>query len=174
MPADTSAGRAQGWTTLPDLRSLSLKAWSSGSLVRELLEPSGAYPRRRALKRPTAAALLSDYAAARAWAAGLLAAAGPFTLETTELGRNTIGANQLPAAVVFASAQDEIAFAGKAKDAARFQELAEGLAGLDPMFRAWALRRPLKLLNLGASALTAGRIALWLRDNPEPGVYVRS
>ena len=78
-----------------------------------------------------------------------------------------------PAAVVFASAQDEIAFAGKAKDAARFQELAEGLAGMDPMFRAWALRRPLKLLDLGVSALTAGRIALWLRDNPEPGVYVR-
>jgi hypothetical protein len=173
LRADSSAARAHGWTTLPDLRTLSLKAWSSGSLLRELLEPSGAYPRRRTLKRPTAAALLRDYAAARAWAAGLLAAPGPFTLETTELGRNTIGANQLPSAVVFASAQDEIAFAGKAKDAARFQELADGLAGLDPMFRAWALRRPLKLLDLGASALTAGRIALWLRDNPEPGVYVR-
>ena len=65
MPADTSAGRAQGWTTLPDLRTMSLKASSSGSLLRELLEPSGAYPRRRTLKGPTAAALLRDYAAAR-------------------------------------------------------------------------------------------------------------
>ncbi|WP_461174211.1 DUF2220 family protein [Arthrobacter sp. Z1-9] len=173
LRADSSAGQAQGWTTLPDLRTLSLKAWNSGALLRELLEPSGAYPRRRSLKRPTAAALLRDYAAARAWAEHLFAAVGPFTLETAEVGRNTIGPNQLPAAVVFASAEDEIAFAGKTKDAARFQELAEGLAGLDPMFRAWALRRPLKLLDLGAGALTAGRIALWLRDNPEPGVYVR-
>jgi len=65
VPADSSAGRAQAWTAPSDLRTLSLKAWSSGSLLRELLEPSGAYPRRRTLKGPTAAALLRDYAAGR-------------------------------------------------------------------------------------------------------------
>jgi hypothetical protein len=165
--------RAESWTTLADLRALSLKAWNSGSLLRELLEPDGAYPRRRALKRPTASALLRDYAAARAWAAELFAAVGPFTLETSEVGRNTIGSNQLPAAAVFASVEDEIAFAGRAKDAARFFELTEGLLGLDPAFRTWALRRPLKLLELGADALAAARVALWLRDHPEPEVYVR-
>ena len=37
MPADS-------WTTLADLRALSLKAWSSGSLLRELLEPSRTVP----------------------------------------------------------------------------------------------------------------------------------
>ncbi|WP_457966117.1 DUF2220 family protein [Arthrobacter sp. D1-29] len=169
MPADSPSG----WTTLADLRAQSLKAWTSGALLRELLEPSGLYPRRRALKRPTAASLLSDYAAARAWAAELLAAVGPFTLETAEVGRTTIGSNKLPAAAVFASASDEVAFVGRVKDAARFVELADRLAALDPAFRAWAIRRPLKLLDLGTNALTAGRVALWLRDNPEPGVYVR-
>jgi hypothetical protein len=164
---------AESWTTLADLRAQSLKAWNSGSLLRELLDASGAHPRRRSLQRPTATALLRDYAAAREWAAELFAAVGPFTLETAEVGRTTIGSNQLPAAVVFASAEVEIAFAGKAKDAARFAKLAEGLSGLDPAFRAWALRRPLKLLELGADALTAARIALWLRDHPEPAVYVR-
>ena len=64
------------WTSLAGLRALSLKAWNSGALLRELLEPSGAYPRRRSLKRPTAAELLSDYAAVRAWAAELSAGAG--------------------------------------------------------------------------------------------------
>lgn len=166
MPADS-------WTTLADLRALSLKAWSSGSLLRELLEPTGLYPRRRPLKRPTAAALLRDYAAAGAWAGELFAAAGPFSLETVEVGRSTIGSNRLPAAAVFAAARDEIGFVGKTKDAARFTELAEGMAALDPAFRQWVLRRPLRLLELGADALTAGRVALWLRDNPAPGVYVR-
>ena len=102
MPAEPSAGRAQGWTTLAMLRAQSQKAWDSGALLRELLEPSGLYPRRRPLKRPTAAALLSDYAAARAWASELFAAAGPFSLETAEVGRSTIGSNRLPAAAVFA------------------------------------------------------------------------
>lgn len=173
MPGDGAAGRAQGWTSLADLRGLSLKAWNSGALLRELLEPTGLYPRRRTLKRPTAASLLSDYAAARVWAAELVAAAGPFSLETTNVGSRTIGSNQLPAAAVFASADDEIAFVGKVKDAGRFVELDHELSVLDPAFRAWAHRRPLQLLELGTDALAAGRVALWLRGNPEPGVYVR-
>ncbi|QCO97363.1 hypothetical protein FCN77_06070 [Arthrobacter sp. 24S4-2] len=155
------------------MRAQSMKAWSSGALLREVLEPGGVYPRRRSLKRPTAAGLLRDYAAARSWAGELFAVAGPFSLETAEVGRTTIGSNQLPAAAVFASVDDEIAFVGKAKDAARFVELAEGLSLLVPSFRAWALKRPLRLLELGTDALTAGQVALWLRDNPEPGVYVR-
>ena len=36
-------------------------------------------------------------------------------VETAEVGRTTVGANQLPAAAVFASVEDEIAFVGKAK-----------------------------------------------------------
>lgn len=164
---------AESWTTLADLKALSLKAWNSGSLLRELLEPTGLYPRRRPLKRPTAAALLRDYAAAGAWAGELFAAAGPFSLETVEVGRSTIGSNRLPAAAVFVAAGDEIGFVGKTKDATRFMELAGGIAALDPSFRQWVLRRPLRLLELGADALTAGRVALWLRDNPDPGVYVR-
>lgn len=165
--------KAQGWTTLADLRAQSLKAWGSGALLREVLEPGGLYPRRRTLKRPTAAALLRDYAAARAWAAELTSAVGHFSLETAEVGRTTVGANQLPAAAVFASAEAEIAFAGKTKEASRFVDLAGGLAALDPAFRGWALKRPLKLVELGADALAAARVALWLRAHPEPGFYVR-
>lgn len=155
------------------LRAQSLKAWDSGSLLRELLEPSGAYPRRRTLKRPTAASLRSDYAAARSWAAELFAAAGHFTLETAEVGRTTIGSNQLPAAAVFASVEDEIAFVGKTRDAVRFRELAAGLCDLDPALPRWALKRPQQLLGLGDAALTAARVALWFRDHPAPGIYVR-
>ncbi|WP_326967164.1 Wadjet anti-phage system protein JetD domain-containing protein [Arthrobacter sp. CG_A4] len=155
------------------LRTQSQKAWDSGALLRELLEPSGVYPRRRPLKRPTAATLRSDYAAARAWAAELFAAVGHFSLETAEVGRSTVGANLLPAAAVFDSAQDEIAFVGKAKDAVRLRGLAAGLSALDPAFRRWALKRPLQLLELGGDALTAARVSLWLRGNAHPGVYVR-
>lgn len=164
---------AQGWTTVADLRAQSLKSWGSGVLLREVLEPGVLYPRRRPLKRPTAGTLRSDYAAASAWAAELFGAVGPFSLETAEVGRTTVGANHLPAAAVFAAVEDEIGFIGKAKDEARFVELAGSLASLHSVFRGWALKRPLKLLELGADALTAARVALWLQDNPGPGIYVR-
>ena len=164
---------AESWTTLADLRALALKAWSSGSLLRELLEPSGLYPRRRPLKRPTAAELLSDYAAAGAWAAELFSGAGAYSLETVETGRRTVGANSLPGAVVFATVEDEIGFIGKAREVGVFRSLTEGLAELDPQLVDWAARRPMKLLELGPAAVTAARVALWLRDNPAPGIYVR-
>lgn len=164
---------AESWTTVAGLRAQSLRAWNSGALLRELLEPSGAYPRRRPLKRPTAAALLSDYAAAQRWAAELFAGAGPYTLETVDVGRRTVGSNRIPAAVVFTTVEDEIGFVGKSREAARFRELTAGLGELDPLFGAWAARRPLKLLELDDDVLSAARVALWLRDNPAPGIYVR-
>ena len=165
--------RAEPWTSLAELRTQSLKAWNSGALLRELLEPSGLYPRRRPLKRPTAAVLLSDYAAVREWASGLAAGEGAYSLETVEVGRRTIGSNRIPAAAVFATVDDEIAFVGKAREAARFRSLAEDLRGMHPLLLGWASRRPLKLLELGPDALTSAQVALWLRDNPAPGIYVR-
>ena len=178
MPAESSGGKAQGWTTLAVLRAQSLKAWESGELLCKLLAPGGLdtgglYPRRRTLKHPTAATLRTDYAAAQTWASELFAAARHFSLETVDVGRTTIGANRLPAAAVFATVEDEISFAGRTREAGRFRELAGELAALDPALIPWALKRPLQLLNLGAAALTAGRVALWLRDNPAPGIYVR-
>ncbi|MFE4541583.1 Wadjet anti-phage system protein JetD domain-containing protein [Arthrobacter sp. NPDC056727] len=164
---------AESWTTVSGLRALSLKAWNSGALLRELLEPSGAYPRRRSLKRPTAAAPLSDYAAAHRWAAELFAGVGPYELETAEVGRRTVGSNRVPATAVFATVEDEVGFIGKSREAARFRDLTASLGELDPLLAGWAARRPLKLLELGSDALTAARVALWLRDNPEPGIYVR-
>lgn len=161
------------WTSLAGLRAQSLKAWNSGALLRGLLEPAGLYPRRRIFKRPTAAQLLGDYAAVREWAAEFAAAAGAYSLETVEAGRRTVGSNRIPAAAVFATVDDEITFIGKTREAARFRSLAEGLGELDPLLVGWALRRPLKLLELGPDALAAGRVALWLRDNPLPGIYVR-
>ncbi|UKA55516.1 DUF3322 domain-containing protein [Arthrobacter sp. FW305-BF8] len=157
------------WTTAAGLRAQSLKAWNSGALLRELLEPSGAYPRRRSLKRPTAATLLSEYAAAQRWAAELFAGVGPYELETVEVGRRTVGSNRIPAAAVFATVDDEIGFVGKSREAARFRELVAGLGALDPLLCGWAARRPLKLLELGNDVLSAARVALWLRDNPMPG-----
>lgn len=164
---------AESWTTVAGLRAQSLKAWNSGALLRGLLEPSDAYPRRRSLKRPTAAALLSDYAAAQRWAAELFAGAGAYTLETVDVGRRTVGSNRIPAVAVFATVEDEIGFVGKSREAARFRELAAALGELDPLLVGWATRRPLKLLELGSDALTAARVALWLRDNRAPGIYVR-
>ncbi|WP_420180421.1 Wadjet anti-phage system protein JetD domain-containing protein [Paenarthrobacter sp. TA1.8] len=171
MPAKSAPSRR--WTTLAGLRSLSATAWDRGQLLREALEPTDLYPRRRVLKRPSATELRDHYAAAREWAAELFAAAGRYSLETVDVGRTTIGSNQLPAVAMFASVEDEVAFVGKSRELERFRSLASSLVALDPALTGWALKRPLALLALGDAALTAARVALWLRDHHSPTIYVR-
>ncbi len=169
MPAKSSSR----WTTAVDLRALSVTAWDRGQLLREALEPSGVYPRRRPLKRPSATQLRDDYPAARTWAAELVAAAGPYSLDTVDVGRTTIGSNQLPAVAVFTCVEDEVAFVGKARELKRFLSLASELVALSPALRDWAAKRPKQLLLVGDDAITAARVALWLREHPTPGFYVR-
>lgn len=136
MPAKNIGRASRNWTTLARLRSLSATAWDRGQLLREALEPTDVYPRRRALKRPSAAELRDEYAAAREWAAELFASMRTYTLETVDVGRTTIGSNQLPAAAVFASVKDEIAFVGKTRELGQFRSLTERLTGLDPSLSA--------------------------------------
>ncbi len=164
---------APGWTTPADVRAASFRAWNSGELLRTLTLPSDLHPRRRPLKRPTATALRTDYARAAAWADKWNPAPRGCRLEYVSVGANTIGANALPSAVVFASAADEIAFLGLGREAARFAELAQQAAGLDVRLDAWSLRRPMELLRHGNDALTAARVAIWLAANPTPEIYLR-
>ncbi|WP_026551584.1 DUF3322 and DUF2220 domain-containing protein [Arthrobacter sp. H20] len=167
VPADSR------WTSLAELRAQSVKAWGRGTLLRELLDPSGAYPRRRSLKKPTATQLRDSYPAVRTWSGELFEAVSEFTLETADIGRTTIGTNSIPAAAVFARVEDEIAFAGKTRDSLRALAVAGNLAAIDPALHAWAAKRPLELLRLGDSALLAARAAVWLSTNPNPGIFVR-
>lgn len=161
------------WTSPADVRAASLRSWNSGELLRELSAPSGLHPRRRAIKHPSATQLRTDYARAASWAALWDPAPRGCLLEHASVGANTIGANTLPSAAVFASAADEIAFLGLRREAASFAELARRVATLDAGLDAWALRRPLELLRHGGDALTAARVAIWLAANPAPGIYLR-
>ncbi|WP_051441773.1 Wadjet anti-phage system protein JetD domain-containing protein [Arthrobacter sp. H14] len=168
------APSVHGWTTLAALRTQSRKAWETGALLRQLLAPTDdTYPRRRPLKHPTAKELRDSYPAARAWAAELHGGAGDFSISTAAVGRNTIGANDVPSAAVFATAEDEIAFIGKSRQARTFLDLASRIEGIEPALQVWAVRRPLQLLELSEDALTAAAVAVWFRDNPAPGIYLR-
>ena len=167
------ATKAAPWTDTAGLRAACLKSWDRGELLRELLEPSGAYPRRRSLKSPSAGDLRQRYAEVRDWVGGLRAGAGHYRIESRSIGHQSIGANDVPQAVWFDSVEDEIAFTGKGREAARFMNLAADLEAAEPGLRPWVLGKPFALLALGEDALVVAKVARWLVENPEPGIYVR-
>ena len=164
---------APRWTTPANLRATTLRAWNSGELLREAARPTGVHPRRRALKYPGATQLRTDYALAAAWASSWNPAPRGCSLEYISVGANTIGANSLPAAALFASANDEIAFLGKTGEATRFTALASRVTEVADRLQEWTLRYPMELLTYGEEALPAARVALWLAENPAPGTYLR-
>nr|WP_281068057.1 Wadjet anti-phage system protein JetD domain-containing protein [Arthrobacter stackebrandtii] len=161
------------WSSPADVRAASLRSWNSGELLREVGAPTGLHPRRRPLKHPSATALRTHYAQAADWAALWDPAPQGCSVERVSIGASTIGANLLPAAVVFETAADEIAFLGLAREAARFADLARQVAGVDAGLAEWARARPLELLRNGENAVTAASVAVWLAENPAPGIYLR-
>ncbi|MBP2372816.1 Wadjet anti-phage system protein JetD domain-containing protein [Paeniglutamicibacter psychrophenolicus] len=167
------ANRVAPWTGVAGLRDVCLKSWDRGDMLRELLEPSDAYPRRRALKAPTAGELRQRFAEVKDWARELHAGAGHYRLETRSIGHQSVGANDVPQAARFDSVADEIAFAGKGRDAAAFLKFAAALEAAEPGLRPWVLAKPFQLLELGPETLVVARVARWLVENPEPGIYVR-
>lgn len=161
------------WTSPADIRAAALRSWNSGELLREASAPSGVHPRRRPVKHPSASQLRTNYSEATAWAAAWSPPPRGCFLEYASVGANTIGANSLPAGVIFPSAAQEISFLGLSREEARFGQLLESVTQLDLSLHAWALRRPLELLQHGHNALTAARVAIWLAANPQPGIYLR-
>ncbi len=167
------ATRSASWTSVAELRAACLKSWERGEILRELHEPSGAYPRRRPLKSPSAGELRQRFAEARDWVGELRAGARHYRIESKSIGHQSIGANEVPQAVWFDSVGDEVAFVGKGREAAAFLKLAADLEAAEPGLRPWVLGKPFALLALDSAALVVAKVARWLVENPEPGIYVR-
>lgn len=167
------ATKPASWTSVADLRSACQKSWERGEILRELHEPSGAYPRRRTLKSPGAGELRQCFAEAKGWARDLHAGARHYRIESRSIGHQSIGANDVPQAAWFDSVEDEIAFVGRGREATAFLKLAAELEAAEPGLRPWVLARPFQLLALDSDALVVAKVARWLVANREPDIYVR-
>lgn len=167
------ATKGAGWTDTAGVRAASLKSWERGELLRELLKPTGIYPRRRPLKAPTAGELRQQFAQVRQWSAELHAGAKHYRVESKSMGHQSVGANDVPQAVWFQNIDDELAFVGKGKDAAVFMKLARDVEKDEPQLRTWIISRPHKFLGLGEDAGRVANVARWLVENPGSGIYVR-
>ncbi|PRA03023.1 hypothetical protein CQ010_10575 [Arthrobacter sp. MYb211] len=167
------ATKESGWTTVSSLRAASLKTWERGQLLCELLEPTGVYPRRRPLKSPNAGELRQRFGEAKNWVSELHRAASHYRIESKSIGHQSIGANDVPQAAWFDTVHQEIAFLGKGREAAAFTHLASALLGNEPQLRPWVLARPFRLAALGSESLAVAKVARWLVENREPGIYLR-
>jgi len=162
------------WVTAASIRQQLLQLWKQGELCLTLLEPDR-FPLRLPLKQPSARVMLDESDAMRAWVADIrqLAARHDLALEWREVRHRTLGRNELPCALLFASPGQAAAVIGKSRELALFRSMCETTAAAMPQLCQWLAKRPLKALELATVWPQLLTMTAWMLANPQPGIYVR-
>lgn len=163
---------ATGWSTPADIRAELMRRWKRGRLLTDDAEPGDLFPLRVSLKRPTSLELGTRFEEVRAWATGLRSVAQA-RLETREVNHRQLGANTIPATMWFDTVDAAAAAIGKTRDLARFRALAELTTARCPELVPLLARRPMDALAEAEVWPRLLDVALWVRDHPRPGIYMR-
>jgi hypothetical protein len=166
------------WTTPADLRARILREWQNGHLLRASLSGEPLYPLRITLKGPNAASLAARFDASRQWIRELADGAKQegkpgYRLESQEINHRQLGRNHIPVAAWLDSEADALALIGKRREAARFHELADSIAGEFPALHGWLAWRPLRVLEHGEDWPRLLGVLDWVARHPRPNLYLR-
>jgi len=160
------------WSTPADVRAAVLRKWERGQLLADVAQPTGTFPLRITIKRPTSAELGTRFEEVRVWVNGLVSVSR-IRLEARDLNHRQLGANAIPVAVWFDSVDDAAAAIGKGRDLARFRELVDHTAERCPELVPLLARRPLDALAEASVWPRLLDVAAWVQGHPRPGVYLR-
>jgi hypothetical protein len=177
-PRATSDAPAGKWTTAEDVRARVLRSWERGELLAARVTQESVFPRRLALRGPSAAELSAHFDAARAWIRELAAAAkapgrGGFRLEYRAVDHRQLGRNEIPVAAWVDGWPDALALIGKRREAERFDRLVETTRESCPELLPWLAKRPLVALDHTEDWPRLLAAVRWFKANPRPGVYLR-
>ncbi len=140
----------KGWTTPAEVEAAVRRAWASGSLLSQYARRDPFPGFRIKLTGPRAAELGAELERAQEWASALRRASrdgGSFSIEEIEIGGRLIGRNRMPGYAILDSYDQAWQLLGVRREVSRYaQLLAE--SGQEPAVREWALRRPIRALEL--------------------------
>lgn len=166
------------WTGLDDLRQQVQKWWQKGELLASVVKLSSVpddadgFPRKLALKVPTASELGTRFDEVRNWIAALKSVPH-CRLEWREFKHRQLGSNSMPEAVWIDTLDDACALIGMRRALAQFRALLESTRQQQPLLLPWLARRPLRALELAPDWPRLLAIVSWLQQHPRPAVYLR-
>jgi hypothetical protein len=155
------------WTAPQDIQAQAYRWWLKG----ELLQASD-FPKRVALRTPSAKELRDHFEEARCWSQ-LLRAMPHIRLELRDFRHQVFGQNSLPNSVWIDDAASAIALIGKQKEARIFGQISALTTTRHPELIAWLNQRPLRALELADSWEKLLAVIAWLLAHPRPGIYLR-
>jgi hypothetical protein len=164
------------WTTRADLCAQTQKLWTSGELLRALIDPTSWRPRRLRLLSPSSGEISDQFEAVRTWLEALRGIP-EVRIVWRAFKHRVLGESKLPEEIWIDLPQDALALIGKSREARRFESLLHSTRAFDVALAEqiwpWLLKRPLTALALADDWLRLLAVVQWLQTHPRPGIYLR-
>jgi hypothetical protein len=148
------------------------RLWDKGDLLRAAVSDAVDWPKRLALKTPTAADLSDRFEAVRDWVRAV-AETPHVRIEWREWKHRVQGMQQTPAAAWVDSLHEAVELIEKRQELERFEALWQRTRSVQPAVLTWVSKRPLEALELADRWERLLAVVAWLQANPHPGVYLR-
>ena len=166
------------WTTPTELRTRLRKRWDGQKLLRDWLRGELNFPYAASLTRPARAQLAPCFAEVREWINTLRAAsnehhARSYRIEWDSVNLRNLGAQQLPRAVSFDTAEDLFGFIDKLAEFRSFSRLAEITLARFPRTREALAAAPLAVLEQAEHWPKMLAVLEYFALHPQPGLYLR-
>jgi hypothetical protein len=160
------------WTMPDDFVSQVKRLWERGEILSSFVSGASLFPRRLALKSPTATDLRDRFGEVRAWIQEIRKTPC-CRVVMREFKHRVLGANSLPAEIWIDSAEDALRLIGKQEEASRFQSILDATRRRQPLLLDWLAQHPLRALEHGAEWERFLDLAAWMCGNPWPARYLR-
>lgn len=164
--------------TPKEIRTLALKRWNSGRVLRAWLSKDDLFPIVISLGRPSASQLLQDFLQVDRWKQWIekesrCKTGHGYRLEYLEINHRQIGRQRLPQQAIFDHPTDLIDYIGKQRQLTSFASLARMVRSRFPQLESWIEKSPMKLLQQADNWQELLSVLEWFYDHPRPNLYLR-
>jgi len=164
--------------TQSQLRKKALDHWNSGAFLKSCIQGTTIFPLEIRFRTPGGKEILENYDAVRTWIQTLrqhsreIKGRG-YEILWKNINHRTLGEQQLPGQMVFATAGDWLFFIRKEKEYRIFLDLAAQTEATLAELVPYLAEHPLKALGHAANWSTILTVCRWFKDHPQPRQYIR-
>jgi len=151
------------------LKQRVLKTWQVGNLHRAWLEKAAYFPLSIPLSKPSAKALLNDYADLQMQFSLLREGAKKhgYCIDYKSISHRQLGVQSIPITIEFPSETIYLNYLGLKAEFKQFQTLADASLQQNPLFLAWLLQYPFKIMQYAAVWSQLLTICAYFLENPK-------
>ena len=160
------------WTIPADIRQQLERLWNNGTLPGAVVAENGLFPLTLPLRTPRSADITQQLEAVKTWAEALKAMPRVRLLWHT-VNNRVQGTQTLPKAACVETLDDALAILGKTNTAQEIMALHAITLQKAPFLEKWFFQNTLKAYRHKAEWERLLTLAVWIKDNPAPGIYLR-